>query len=227
MKRRLKPVRTLQEDFDHMTSPKADAYRRTILAASVAGVFTAGTVPAFAQQAPSDIPQGWFKACSKQEDVDICNVQNIVMADTGQMITGISMIELKGKVNRKVFQVSVPSGRMVPPGVGLQVDGGKTQKLDFVICFPDRCVAEAQLTDAMVGSFKKGSELTLTSVNFQNQPNPIKVTLAGFTGAYDGAPLQQSDIEDRQKKLQEFVTKNNEDFAKKLKEEQDKAKAGN
>ena len=36
--------------------------------------------------------------------------------------------------------------------------------------------------------------------------------------------MQQSDIEDRQKKLQEFVAKNNEDFAKKLKEEQDKAK---
>jgi invasion protein IalB len=211
-----------------MTSPNKDAYRQLALAAGVLGVLGAGIAPAAAQdgQAPQ-IPQGWFKACSKQEEVDICNVQNIVMADTGQMITGISMIELKGKVNRKVFQVSVPSGRMVPPGIGLQVDGGKAQKLDYVICFPDRCVAEAQLSDTMVASFKKGSELTLTSVNFQNQPNPIKISLQGFTGAYDGEPLQQSDIEDRQKKLQEFVTKNNEDFARKLKEEQEKAKAGN
>jgi hypothetical protein len=96
-----------------------------------------------------------------------------------------------------------------------------------VICFPDRCVAEAPLSDQLVSSFKKGQELTLTSVNFQNQPNPIKVSLKGFTGAFDGEPLQQSDIEDRQKKLQDFVTKNNEDFAKKLKEEQEKAKAGN
>ena len=39
--------------------------------------------------------------------------------------------------------------------------------------------------------------------------------------------LNQSDLEDRQKKLQEFVAKNNEDFAKKLKEEQDKAKTAN
>jgi hypothetical protein len=39
--------------------------------------------------------------------------------------------------------------------------------------------------------------------------------------------MQQSDLEDRQKKLQEFVNKNNQDFAKKLKEEQDKAKSGN
>lgn len=209
-----------------MTSVTNNASRLSVMAAGAVAVLTAGLAPASAQQQPQ-IPQGWFKACTKQQDVDICNVQNIVMAETGQMITGVSLIELKGKVNRKVFQVSVPSGRMVPPGIGLQIDGGKTQKLDYVICFPDRCVAEAQLSDQLVASFKKGSELTLTSVNFQNQPNPIKVSLSGFTGAYDGAPLQQSDIEDRQKKLQEFVSKNNEDFAKKLKEEQDKAKAGN
>ena len=209
-----------------MTSLKTDAYRISVMAAGVLGVLAAGLVPAGAQQQPQ-IPKGWFKACSKQEDVDICNVQNITVASTGQMVTGVSMIELKGKVNRKVFQVSVPSGRLVPPGIGLQIDGGKAQKLDYVICFPDRCVAEAALSDQLVASFKKGQEITLTSVNFQNQPNPIKVTLAGFTDAYDGPALQQSDIEDRQKKLQEFVNKNNEDFAKKLKEEQEKAKAGN
>lgn len=208
-----------------MTSVTNNASRLSVMAAGAVAVFAAGLAPASAQQ--PQIPQGWFKACTKQEDVDICNVQNIVMADTGQMITGVSLIELKGKVNRKVFQVSVPSGRMVPPGIGLQIDGGKTQKLEYVICFPDRCVAETQLSDQLVASFKKGSELTLTSVNFQNQPNPIKVSLSGFTGAYDGAALQQSDIEDRQKKLQEFVNKNNEDFAKKLKDEQEKAKSGN
>jgi invasion protein IalB len=209
-----------------MTSLKTDTARLTAMAAGVVGLLAVGISPAAAQQQPQ-IPEGWFKACSKQEDVDICNVQNITTAGTGQLITGISMIELKGKVNRKVFQVTVPTGRLVPPGIGLQIDGGKAQKIDYVICFPDRCVAEAQLTDQLVASFKKGSELTLTSVNFQNQPNPIKVSLKGFTGAYDGAPLQQSDLEDRQKKLQEFVSKNNEDFAKKLKEEQEKAKAAN
>ncbi len=194
-------------------------------AAGVAALLAVGIAPASAQQ--QQVPNGWFKACTKQEDVDICNVQNIVVADSGQLVTGVSLIELKGKVNRKVFQVTVPTGRLVPPGIGLQIDGGKAQKLDYVICFPDRCVAEVPLSDQLVASFKKGSDLTLTSVNFQNQQNPVKVTLKGFTGAYDGAPLQQSDIEDRQKKLQDFVSKNNEDFAKKLKEEQDKAKTAN
>ncbi|RWM21497.1 MAG: invasion associated locus B family protein [Mesorhizobium sp.] len=208
-----------------MTSLNSNAYRLSVMAAGVVGFLGAQLPAALAQQ--QQIPQGWFKACTKQEDVDICNVQNITTAGNGQLVTGVSLIELKGKVNRKVFQVTVPTGRLVPPGIGLQIDTGKTQKLDYVICFPDRCVAEVPLTDQLINSFKKGSNLTLTSVNFQNQPNPIKVALTGFSGAFDGPPLQQSDIEDRQKKLQDFVAKNNQDFAKKLKEEQDKAKTAN
>ena len=208
-----------------MNSRKTNVSRLSILAAAAFGVAAGGTVPAAAQQ--QELPQGWFKACSKQEDVDICNVQNIMVADTGQLLTAVSMIEVKGKVNRKIFQITVPSGRMVPPGIGMQIDGGQTQKIDYMICLPDRCIAEAPLTDQLVAAFKRGSQVTLTSVNFQNQPNPIQVTLAGFTGAFDGAPLQQSDIEDRQRKIQEFVSKNTDDFAKKLKEEQERAKQGN
>lgn len=209
-----------------MTSLNSNAYRLSVMAAGVVGFLGAGLPAASAQQQPQ-IPQGWFKACTKQEDVDICNVQNIVTAGNGQLVTGVSLIELKGKVNRKVFQVTVPTGRLVPPGIGLQIDTGKAVKLDYVICFPDRCVAEVPLTDQLVAAFKKGQGITLTSINFQNQANPIKIALQGFSGAYDGAPLQQSDIEDRQKKLQDFVAKNNQDFAKKLKDEQDKAKTAN
>jgi len=202
----------------------SNAFRLSLVAAGVAGVLCAAVPSASAQE---QIPQGWFKACTKQEDVDICNVQNIATAGNGQLITGVSLIDLRGKVNRKVFQVTVPTGRLVQPGIGLQIDGGKTQKLEYVICFPDRCVAEVPLTDQLVTSFKKGQQITLTSINFQNQPNPIKIALTGFSEAFDGPAMKQSDIEDRQKKLQDFVAKNNEDFAKKLKEEQDKAKAGN
>ena len=208
-----------------MTSLNSNAYRLSVMAAGVVGFLGAGLPTASAQQ--QQIPQGWFKACTKQEDVDICNVQNITTAGNGQLVTGVSLIELKGKVNRKVFQVTVPSGRLVPPGIGLQIDANKPVKLDYVVCFPDRCVAEVPLTDQLVQSFKKGQAITLTSINFQSQPNPIKVALSGFSGAFDGPPLQQSDIEDRQKKLQDFVAKNNQDFAKKLKDEQEKAKAAN
>ena len=55
-----------------MTSLKTDAYRISVMAAGMVGVLAAGLVPASAQQQPPQIPKGWFKACAKQEDVDIC-----------------------------------------------------------------------------------------------------------------------------------------------------------
>ncbi|MEO3385832.1 invasion associated locus B family protein [Mesorhizobium sp. CAU 1741] len=211
-----------------MNRRKTNATRLSLLAAGIAAIFAGATMPASAQQQQQQqLPEGWFKACSKQEDIDICNVQNILVADTGQLLTGVSLIEVKGKTNRRIFQITVPTGRLVPPGVGMQIDGGQPQKIDYMICLPDRCIAEGPLNDELVASFKRGSELTLTSVNFQNQPNPIKVSLAGFTAAFDGEPLQQADIEDRQKRIQDFVNRNTEDFAEKLREEQEKAKQGN
>ena len=133
-----------------MTSLKTDLYRASVMAAGVLGLLATATVPSTAQQQQQQLPKGWFKACAKQEDVDICNVQNIVSASTGQVVTGVSLLEIKGKVNKKVFQVTVPTGRLVPPGIGLQIDGGKAQKLDYVLCFPDRCIAEAPLSDQLV-----------------------------------------------------------------------------
>jgi len=202
-----------------MMSLRAKAYGLAAVVGMLAGIGYANT--ALAQQQP---PDGWFKACTKQEDIDVCNVQYLLRADSGQLLMSVNLIEVKGKVNRRVLQIAVPTGRLIPPGVGLQIDTGTTQKIDYAICVPDRCVAEAQLTDEIVNSFKRGSELTLTSVNFQNQPNPMKVTLKGFTGAFDGEPLQQADLDERQKKLEEFVSKNNQEFAEKLKQAQEQAK---
>lgn len=183
----------------------------------------AAAQPAQPQQA-GGLPRGWFKVCAKQEENDICNVQNVVAAETGQLVTGISLIEVKGKVNRKLFQVTVPTGRVIPAGVGLQIDGGKTAQIPYAICFQDRCIAEAQLNDDLVGRFKKGSELTLTSINFQNKPNPVKVSLSGFTQAFDGEGLKQSEIQERQKQLATEIEKRKKEFEDKLKAEQQKAK---
>jgi len=192
-----------------------------------AGIAAVGIATAAqAQQAPQ-VPQGWFKVCSKQEDNDICNVQFIRTANTGQLLTAVNLIQITGKVNRALFQIAVPTGRVIPAGIGMQIDGGQAQKIDYAICLPDRCIAEAPLSDTLVASLKKGGELTLTSINFQNQPNPIAISLEGFTAAFDGEPLKQSEVESRQQQLQEAIEKRREDFQKRLQEEQEKAKQAN
>lgn len=185
----------------------------------------AGTLPVTAQAQQGAAPQGWFKVCTKQEENDVCIVQNLLTAGGGQLLTAVGLITVEGKVNRKIIQVSVPSARLIPTGVAMQIDGGKPQKIDYAICMPDKCVAEAPLTDQMLASLKKGGEVVFTSVNFQRSPNPIKMSLSGFTGAFDGEPIEQSKLEERQRLLQEEMQKKADEARKKLEDAQKAAKS--
>ena len=194
-------------------------------AASIAAALAvAMLVPtgALAQQKPP--VNGWYKLCAKQEDNDLCNVQFQSVANTGQVVTALSLLEIKGKINRKSFQVTVPTGRYIPAGIKVKVDDKKEMTLPYFVCLPDKCIAQVPLDDSITTLFKSGSTLTVTSTNFENKPNPVEVTLAGFTAAYDGPPLKQSELEARQRQLQEELRKKAEEQRKKLQQAQDKAK---
>lgn len=204
----------------------------------LAVMFGAASAPvsSFAQDAaapaPADSAQGvgapklgWYKTCSKQEDNDICVVQNLILANGGQLVTAVGLISVSGKINRKLLQVSVPTARLIPPGILMQIDGGKGQKLDYAVCLPDKCTAEIPLTDAMIASLKKGSDVIFTSINFRRAPNPIKISLEGFTGAYDGEPVSESKLAESQRSLQDSMQKKAEEARKKLEDAQKAAKA--
>ena len=168
------------------------------VAATAFGALALATSASLAQEQTAAPQNQWFKVCTKQADNDICNVQNVRTAQTGQLLTAVNLIQITGKQNRALFQVAVPTGRVIPAGIGMQIDGGETQRIPYSICLPDRCIAEAPLTEQLVAAFKAGGSMTLTTVNFQNQPNPIEVTLSGFTAAFDGDPIRQSEVEERQ-----------------------------
>lgn len=216
-------------------------------AAAVAGLATLGlsanvalaqTAPAAKPAAPAAKPaaapaagQGasgtqWFKVCTTQGENEICNTQYTLIADTRQLITAINLIDVKGKVNQRVLQAVVPTGRVIPAGVKLQVDQNAAQSMNYSVCFPDRCIAEAQLTDAIIAGMKKGNGLTVTSVNFQRQANPVKITLAGFSKSYDGPPVAQPELAQRQQQLNDALKNQAEARRKKFEEAQAQAKAG-
>lgn len=208
---------------------KATTFTRTALSALVVslGAVSAPAVSQAQEASAGAPPLGWFKTCSKQEDNDVCVVQNVVLAQNGQMITAVGLITVSGKVNRKILQVSVPTARLIPPGVSMQIDGGKGQKLDYAVCLPDKCTAEIPMTDAMIANLKKGSDLVLTSINFRRSPNPIQIALTGFTAAFDGEPITQSQLAESQRSLQESMQQKAEEARKKLEDAQNAAKTGN
>ncbi|KQT83490.1 invasion associated locus B family protein [Aurantimonas sp. Leaf443] len=171
------------------------------------------------------VPTEWFKVCSKQGENDICNTQYTLIADTRQLITAVNLIDVKGKVNQKVLQAVVPTGRVIPAGVQIKIDTSAPQALNYSVCFPDRCIAEAQLTDATIAALKKGSQMTVTSINFQRQANPVAVTLAGFSKAFDGPAKAQPELAQRQQELNDALQKQADARRKKFEDAQEAAKA--
>ncbi len=177
--------------------------RTPVLTALLGGAALATVIatPAIAQEGPPT--NGWFKVCSKQEDNEICNVQFQSVASNGQVVTAISLAEIKGKINRRIFQITVPTGRLLPAGIKVKVDDKKEVAIPYAYCFPQNCMAEVALDDNLVSLLKSGKGMTVTSTNFQSKPNPVQITLEGFTGAYDGEPLKRDELESRQRQLQD------------------------
>ena len=97
-------------------------------------------------------------------------------------------------------------------------------KLDYAVCLPDKCTAEVPLTDAMIASLKKGTDVTFTSINFRRAPNPIKISLQGFGAAFDGEAISESKLAESQKSLQDSMQKKAEEARKKLEDAQKAAK---
>lgn len=180
-----------------------------------------------AAQAQNASGPSWVKICSKVGETDICNVQYSILTGTGQLITAVNLLQSKGKTTRRIFQVAVPSGRYIPQGIKMQIDNGKENTLPYSLCIPDRCLAEIQLSEGLVKAMKAGGEITLTSTNFRTQKNPVKVSLGGFTAAFDGPPLKRDEVANRNKALQEALQAKTKAAADKLKAAQDAAKQSN
>ncbi|MCF6320723.1 MAG: invasion associated locus B family protein [Rhizobiaceae bacterium] len=187
----------------------------------VGGMFQfASLTTTIAQEAT---PQTWFKICAKQADNDVCNVQYRVVASNGQIITSVNLFTVKGKINRRIFQVTVPTNRMIPPGVAVKIDKRKENRMPYASCFRDRCMAEVKMDNKLITQLKSGKELLLTSVNFQSKSSPIKIPLKGFTAAYDGPPLKKSDVDEQNQQLQKQLEEKAKKAREALEEAQKKA----
>ncbi|WP_246332892.1 invasion associated locus B family protein [Aureimonas mangrovi] len=197
---------------------------RSVLASGFLALAAIG-LPAGGAQA-QQLPAEWFKVCAPQGDNTICNTQYTLIADTRQLITAVNLIDVSGSVNQRILQAVVPTGRVIPAGVQMQIDQNAAQTLNYSVCFPDRCIAEVELSDQLVESMKRGGTMRVTSTNFQRQPNPIEITLSGFTQAFDGPAREQPELEARQQQLNEALQNQAEARRQRFQDAQNEALQG-
>jgi invasion protein IalB len=175
--------------------------------------------------APVPAPQGastanaaqpeWVKVCNTDpaSKKEVCLISRDVRAETGQTIASVAIREIKGEPKR-FFLAAMPPGLLIQPGIRIVVDQKEPQAGKFSICFPNACYAEVEVKDDFIPTLKKGQQIVVQAMNQQAKTIGFPVTLAGFTKAYDGAPLDPKMVADQQKKLQEELTRRAEEARK-------------
>ncbi|GAA5107125.1 invasion associated locus B family protein [Bartonella jaculi] len=191
----------------------------SVLAGAVS-LFLTTHIPANAQT----LSQGWYKVCSKQHDVDICNTMNTVVSNTGQPLTAFNLVEIKGKQNERRIGIQVPTGRFLPEGVHIQIGDDFSKKIPYIICNGPSCIANDVLDDKLIAAMKSGSKMVVTTTNFRGSANPIEFSLNGFTAAYTGPGMEEKDFQQEQIKLQQAIQSKQKEIEDRMRAEQEKAK---
>ncbi|MEO8757294.1 MAG: invasion associated locus B family protein [Devosia sp.] len=148
----------------------------------------ASTQPAATgDQASAPAPQNWLKICDPVKDSkQACIMRQVVVTQNKVFLGSFLLRDDPGQESRLLAVAAVPLGVLLPFGVTWQIDGGKPIRVPYMLCDPQSCATQLVVNEAYVNSLKKGSKLTLTAKNRKNEDLVIDITLAGFTGVYDG-----------------------------------------
>lgn len=186
------------------TAPKPAAPAAPAVLGGTQGASTAG--------APQ--PE-WVKLCSTDPNTkkEVCLIARDVRTDTGQTIASVAMRDTKGDP-KKFFLVALPPGLLLQPGIRIVVDQKTPLPGKFSICFPNACYAEVEAKEDFVGVMKAGTQIAVQALNKEAKAVVFAVSLAGFSKAYDGAPIDPKIAEQSQRRLNDELQRKAEEARK-------------
>ena len=170
----------------------------------------------------------WTKFCGKdqqqQNAKEVCLTVKEARLETGQFIAGAALIEQEGE-QKKILRVTLPLGMQLPQGTRLIVDKNEPQLGRYVVCLPNGCMADFDISADFVGKLKKGQTLLLQGINLPGQAASYPLPLTDFQKANEGPPTDPKVFEEQQKKLQEELQKRAEEARKRLENQPPQAAA--
>jgi invasion protein IalB len=175
---------------------------------------------------PQQVPlvySAWVKLCGKNPQdpnaKELCQTMKEAHMESGQFVAAAALIEMQGEP-KKILQLILPTRLLLPPGTRVTVDQNPPSDGPFIICAPEFCMAQHEVTDDFVGKLKAGQTLTIQAINDQKQTVSYLLPLADFGKAHDGPPTDPKVLEeqrkDAQKKMQDELLKRGEDAQKRL-----------
>jgi len=175
---------------------------------ALAAVFTVPTV-AFAQdtatestEAPSDLVTGqpvapevvsetfgdWTVNCQQLDDGERCQMQQLLLNNEQTPAVEVNLFPVAGQP--QVFAggtIVAPLGTLLTGQLTISVDGALGKSYPFAFCLRDGCVSRVGLTEEDVTGLKKGAaaEVTLAHMSAPGRPIKLKMSLTGFTKAFE------------------------------------------
>jgi invasion protein IalB len=166
---------------------------------------------------PPVVYSPWTKFCGKDnaQAKEVCLTVKEARLETGQFLAGAALIEQQGE-EKKLFRVTLPLGMQLPQGTRMLLDKEQPLQGRYIVCLPNGCMADFDVTNEFVGKLKKGQQLVLQGINLPGQAASYMLPLADFAKANEGPATDPKKFEEEQKKLQEELQKKAEEARKRL-----------
>ena len=131
----------------------------------------------------------WQLKCFRSEgQEDLCQMYQLLTEDAGNPVAEFSIFKLPENAQAEAgATIVVPLGTLLTKELLVSVDGSKAKSFAYSFCSMVGCFARIGLTSSDLDAFKRGANAKLQIVPAQapDQKVDIKVSLTGFTAAYD------------------------------------------
>jgi invasion protein IalB len=188
------------------------------------------TAPAAAPAAGAQAPAGaagqaaaqdaWVKLCMKNEQTqnkEICLINHEGLDPNSGMVLITAMVrKVEGEEKQQlIIRLPTAYALVIPAGVQAKIDEDKPIDLQYIICFPAGCQAQTDLTPEVLEAMRKGKQMVVAAVNFQQKTMGFPVPLSGFNKAADGPAADPVKYEESRKQLMEVFRKRQQELAAK------------
>ena len=171
-----------------------------------------------AAQAPAQ--DAWVKLCMKNEQTqnkEICLINHEGLDPNSGMVLITAMVrKVEGEQKQQlIIRLPTAYALVIPAGVQAKIDEDKPIDLQYMICFPAGCQAQTDLTPEVMEAMRKGKQMVVAAVNFQQKTMGFPVPLSGFNKAFDGPAADPVKYEESRKQLMEMFRKRQQELAAK------------
>jgi invasion protein IalB len=201
--------------------PKSTQAPKTAPAAAPAGNAAAKT--AGNAGAPAGDP--WIKLCVNNEQTNnkqVCLTRHEGLEpNTGMALVTVMVRQTEGEEKQQLMiMMHTFEGLVIPAGMQMKIDDNEPVKLQYVVCFPNACQVQTELTPQLLENLRKGKKMAVLAMNVQQKATGFPIPLDGFSKAYDGPPIDTKKYEESRRQMMEYFRKRQAELAAQAQAEQ-------